>query len=1113
MRLRLTSTIVLPAILVCLVLLAGNTPHTAAAPVQPQEPEPAALHSSPIMFIENAGQWDDRAKFQVWGGSAGTMWLAEDGIWITVLEDRPRTEDERPEVDLGSPSFVDRPSSRLGANVRLSFPGASPHPRIETFDRLDTTISYFLGNDPDQWRPDVPVWGGVRYVDLWPGVDLEVVSEDGRLVQRFVAQDGADVSAARMMVEGADEVSLQQGWLVLSTQVRDLALYLPQSDFSYGLEAVAADGRVDSLEVQPRTASSAMDAQSVATPGDNPDDLLYSTFLGGGGDDGGYAIAVDGSGSAYVTGQAFSSDFPTTPGAIDTSFNGSQDGFVVKLNPSGSGLAYATFLGGSWNDFGRGIAVDESGRAYVAGGSGSTDFPTTPGAFDTSNNGSIDGFVAKLNPAGSGLAYATLLGGSSLEWIYGIAVDGSGSAYVAGLTPSSDFPTTPGAFDTSFSGGYSDAFVVKLNPAGSGLAYGTFLGGSEKDHARGIAVDGSGSAYVTGQAFSSDFPTTPGAIDTSFNGSQDGFVVKLNPTGSGLAYSTFLGGSAGEWGQGIAVDGAGRAFVTGDTWSSDFPTTQGAFDRSYNSVGADGFVVKLNSTGSGLVYSTFLGGNSGEWSDGIAVDGAGSAYVTGGSPSSDFPTTPGAFDRSFNGGNDAFVVKLNPAGSGLDYGTLLGGGEHDYGGGIAVDGSGSAYVVGDTPSTNFPTTLGAFDTTHNGDSDAFVAKLAMGGTAATPTTTPTATPTHAPTNTPTPTATATRTVQQYCDWGPLSEGWELLPPLDPGLNHTAAEPAFDVDQDGRLYVVWADTYGHNYEVRFTTWDPDTGQTWPERLHYGTRGPDYFSPQIAVTNDGNVHTVWRDFVEGFRLGIQYRSRDGNGNWSDPVQLDAAAGDTQVEPAAMVSGPGDMGIVVTWREKYPDGTYRILLRQRSAEGQWNQLAQVAEGHYAGDLMDDGDVSTLAIAPDGTVHVAWVVTESLSGSPQYWSDTVYYSSSRDGITWSSLEEVDRGATCSLGHSDVDIHMSLLGHATPLVLFTQGPCGGFSSTTRSWQKSEGGAWVDAGVRPYLWGTPFTAVDATGTVYAMSWPTSGTLRDTFRSSCKTSGGFIDDSVPLPSHI
>jgi hypothetical protein len=320
-------------------------------------------------------------------------------------------------------------------------------------------------------------------------------------------------------------------------------------------------------------------------------------------------------------------------------------------------------------------------------------------------------------------------------------VDGAGSAYVTGDTGSSDFPTTEGAFDTicgteaNCNDDYRDAFVVKVNADGTGLAYATFLGGGNWDAGSAIAVDGADNAYVAGYTQSSEFPTTPGAFDTSLGGDQDAFVVKMNSGGTGLAYATLLGGSSREWGSAIALDGVGIVYVAGETWSSDFPTTAGAFDTSHNGTD-DAFVVKVNAGGTGLVYATFLGGSGWDISSAIALDGAGNAYVTGLTRSSDFPTTAGAFDTYYHGGDDAFVVRVNAAGTGLAYATFLGGSLTDQSHAIAVDGVGNTYVTGFTESPEFPTTAWAFDTSRNGRSDAFVAKVSTGEVPPTPTPSP-----------------------------------------------------------------------------------------------------------------------------------------------------------------------------------------------------------------------------------------------------------------------------------------------------------------------------------------------------------------------------------------
>ncbi len=391
--------------------------------------------------------------------------------------------------------------------------------------------------------------------------------------------------------------------------------------------------------------------------------LVYSTFLGGGNFEWGRAIAIDGAGNAYIAGQTKSSDFPTTGGAFDRTFNvdtcprcgvDQYDAFVTKLNAAGSALVYSTFLGGFDIDDALAIAVDGSGNAYIGGETGSSNFPVTSGAFDTTKNGEYDAFVTKLNAAGSALVYSTYLGGLLVDMAVTIAVDGSGNAHVAGSTRSPDFPTTAGAFDTT-PGGEFDAFVTKLNAAGSALLYSTLLGGSGFDGASSVALDAAGNAYVAGGTGSPEFPTTPGAFDTTSGG---GFITKLNPAGSALVYSTFLHGASPG---GVLVDGTGNAWFGGGG-TPDFPTTPDAFDRTHNGMG-DVTIGALNPDGSALIFGTFLGGSGSEAANDIAFDPGGNVIAVGHTYSTDFPTTAGAFDRVWNGDmlifwGDAFVAKF-----------------------------------------------------------------------------------------------------------------------------------------------------------------------------------------------------------------------------------------------------------------------------------------------------------------------------------------------------------------------------------------------------------------------------------------------------------------------
>lgn len=457
--------------------------------------------------------------------------------------------------------------------------------------------------------------------------------------------------------------------------------------------------------------------------------LLYATFLGGSNHDVGTAIAVDSTGAAYVTGVTQSSNFPTTSGVYDRTYNDKADVFVAKLNPAGSVLAYATFLGGSEGDWGYGIAVDGAKAAYITGVTQSSNFPTTSGAYNRTYRGKGDAFVAKLSPTGA-LVYATLLGGSEYDTGNAIAVDDSGIVYVTGGTRSVNFPTTDEAFDTTFGGGTCgtvsspypcpDGFVVKLDASGSALAYATFLGGSNEDEGLDIALDASKAAYVTGNTMSDDFPKTDGAYDQTHNGGDDAFVAKVNPAGSVLAYATFLGGSGADWAAAIAVDATGAAYVTGTTESSNFPTTDGAFDRGYNSAG-DVFVAELNPAGSALAYATFIGGGGEDSGFGIAVGADRAMYITGETRSVEFPLTLGAADPMYMNG-EGFLVKLLASGA-LAHATFLGGSSGESGNAVTVDASGNAYVTGRTDSADFPRLSGAYDTTHNGMNDTFVAKL------------------------------------------------------------------------------------------------------------------------------------------------------------------------------------------------------------------------------------------------------------------------------------------------------------------------------------------------------------------------------------------------------
>jgi hypothetical protein len=370
---------------------------------------------------------------------------------------------------------------------------------------------------------------------------------------------------------------------------------------------------------------------------------------------------------------------------------------VAKIGPAGTSLLFSTYLGGSSDDYGEGIALDPSGNIYVVGSTQSADFPLLH-ALPLGYGGGTDGFVVKLNPSGN-LAYSSYLGGNGDDDARAVAADAAGNAYVAGVTGSSNFPVVGGGYQSTLAGA-SNAFVTKVSAAGGAMTYSTYLGGNGTDQANGIAVDSSGNAWVAGLTWSSNFPVVK-ALQT-YGGSEDAFVAKLNATGTGLLFSTYLGGSSLDEATAIAVDGSGNAYVTGSTGSSNFPVTTGVVQSAPGGFfsGDDAFVVKYESSGSQVSYSTYLGGSGDDIAYGIAVDSQGNAYVTGETASSNFPTAGSL--NSYSGGTDAFIAVLNPLGASLLFSTFLGGSGDDSARAISIDGNGRIYVAGETSSTNFP---------------------------------------------------------------------------------------------------------------------------------------------------------------------------------------------------------------------------------------------------------------------------------------------------------------------------------------------------------------------------------------------------------------------------
>ncbi len=694
-----------------------------------------AYSKFPFVFEPNRGQTDTSVKF-LSRGPGYTLFLSATEAVLALRTPRQAQEEQSQDAVAAPESRIEQtPTATV---LRMKLVGANPRASVTGADELSGRTNYFIGSDPTKWRTNVPHFAKVRYQDVYPGIDLVYYgNQEGRLEHDFIVSPGADPNAIRLAFEGVKNFELDAaGGLVLRLAAGEVRFEKPSiyQDVDSERQEIAGNfvlrGKNEvGFEVRAYDTSNPLIIDPV---------LVYSTYLGSSSNDSGNSIAVDGSGNVYVAGHTSGAGFPTAS-PFQAAFGGAHDAFVTKFNPAGSALIYSTYLGGNGVDQGFSIAVDASGNAYVTGRTDSTNFPTTMGAFQTADPPGRDAFVTKLNASGSALVYSTYLGGNGSEdQAWGIALDASGNTYITGQTNSSDWPTAS-PVQAAF-GGFFDAFVTKLNATGSALVYSTYLGGSDLETGEDIAVDAGGSAYVTGQTRSTNFPTANPFQPAFAAGVSDAFVTKLNNAGSGLVYSTYLGGSDLDVGGSIAVDASGQAYVMGGTCSTNFPTSLGAFQTTYGGgancilIGGtlgDAFVTKLNAAGSALMYSTYLGGSGDDGNSGalgigsdreIVADSAGNVYVTGFTNSTDFPTA-NPIQSANAGGFDSFVSKLNAAGAALIFSTYLGGSGLDIGSGIAVDGSGNAYVTGVTGSTDFPT-ASPFQAASAGGQDAFVAKLA-----------------------------------------------------------------------------------------------------------------------------------------------------------------------------------------------------------------------------------------------------------------------------------------------------------------------------------------------------------------------------------------------------
>jgi hypothetical protein len=610
-----------------------------------------------------------------------------------------------------------------GTCLRMRFLGAKDVQPVG-IQRLSAQANFLTGGR-DHWRTGVPLYAGIQYSALYPGVDLFFASDKARLKSDFVVSPGADPGAIRIRYIGPDDTAVRA---IAIESDGSLSIHADGEIIHEGAPVVYQHSGGRSVHIEARFVS--FDDGSVGFAVERYDPSLpliidpvitYSTFLGGSGIDAATAVAVDSTGSTYITGFTDSANFPTANPARN--FNaGGNEVFIAKLNPSGNSLMYCTYIGGAGDDRGYGIAVDAVGSAYVTGWTASQNFPVQL-PLQSRLAGLRNAFVLKLNPAGNTLQFSTYLGGNAQDSGNAIALDAGGNLYIAGDTTSINFPNT--GFQRGNRGG-SDAFITKISGDGARLLYSTYLGGSGNDRASGIVVGPAGNAYVTGSTSSTDFPVR-GAFQNANAGGQDAFLTKLSSDGTALMFSTYLGGAGGtvsypEAGQAIAMDTQENTYVAGVTSSINFPVSN-AF-RSALSGQCDAFVAKFDKSGN-LAYSTYFGGSGIDVANGIAVDSNGSAWVVGYTYSTDLPVL-NALQSFPAGDSDAFLVQLSPNGGSSPMTTYVGGSGADSATAIAIDTSGNVSVVGFTQSTNFPL-QNPLQSTNGGSFGGFAAKFVQPG--------------------------------------------------------------------------------------------------------------------------------------------------------------------------------------------------------------------------------------------------------------------------------------------------------------------------------------------------------------------------------------------------
>jgi hypothetical protein len=670
----------------------------------------------PLYFIRNEGQVNGRVLY--YAKTPGyTLWVTKEGlIFDRIVELKKQGEKKSSHPYRGSSQSIGEKDKQLFRRdvSRLELLKAHINPEVIPVDLSQHRVSYLSGKKQPQWKTNIQTSRAVLYRELYKKIDLKIYGVEEEIEYDFIVKPGGNASDIRFEYKNTKGTRIDsEGNLVIKSlsgefrhaspmcyqaiegeKIEVRAAFKKIRENTYTFEVGKYDGRHE-LIIDPLVQG-------------------FSTFLGGNDNEISYGMAVDTQGAVYVSGVTFSTNFPTKKPIIKN-YAGRRDAFVTKINPAGNALVYSTYLCGSRDDLSYDLAVDSGGSVYVTGYTDSKDFPVKKALFKN-NQGGNDVFITKISPEGKEIVFSTYIGGSYDDVGLGIRVDSKGAVYVGGSTYSNNFPTKNAVY-TAYSG-KQDAFLAKLNRKGKPLVYSTYLGGTERDYAWDIALDSHRSAYITGATFSTNFPTKK-AFQKTNSGSFDVFVAKIAPNGKTFIYTSYLGGNGYDGGHRIFADSSGAAYITGFTWSTNFPTHKAL--RKQDQGGIDAFVAKIKPKGKALVFSSYLGGSSQDEGWGISVDSKGAVYVSGLTSSTDFPTKKPLYGTNA-GSFDVFLTKIKAKGSPLIFSTFLGGSNQELTRRLVLDALGAMYICGSTKSGDFPV-KNPYQRKKGAIEDSFITKL------------------------------------------------------------------------------------------------------------------------------------------------------------------------------------------------------------------------------------------------------------------------------------------------------------------------------------------------------------------------------------------------------